>query len=164
MQTTTSQTDSFLANSHNKSRLIVMLNGLLNDVGIQTIQAPADADALIVSTALSVAESSKTVIVVGADTDLLVMLVALSALTWTYTCYALGTFSHYIAWMTFGYIARCDTVSALYRIGKRKPYNVGVLHIKREYGMLNLFLNSDSTHKEIQRAGESFLLEAIWCI
>ena len=97
MQTTTSQTDSFLANSHNKSRLIVMLNGLLNDVGIQTIQAPADADALIVSTALSVAESSKTVIVVGADTDLLVMLVALSALTWTYTCYALGTFSHYIA-------------------------------------------------------------------
>ena len=57
-----------------------MLNGLLNDVVIQTIQAPADADALIVSTALSV-------IVVGTDTDLLVMLVHL---TGTYTCYALG--------------------------------------------------------------------------
>ena len=74
MQTTTSQT-VFLANSHNKSRLIVMLN----DVGIQTIQAPADADALIVSTALSVAETPKTVIVVGTDTGLLVMLVHLSA-------------------------------------------------------------------------------------
>ena len=56
-----------------------MLNGLLNDVDIQTIQAPADADALIVSTALSVAETPKTVIVVGTDTDLLVMLVHLSA-------------------------------------------------------------------------------------
>ena len=56
MQTTTSQT-AFLAKSHNKSRLTVMLNSLLNDVDIQTIQAPADADALIVSNALSVAES-----------------------------------------------------------------------------------------------------------
>ena len=78
MQTTTSQT-AFLANSHNKSRLIVMLNGLLNDVDVQTSQSPAHADTLIVSTALSVAESPKTVIVVGTDTDLLVMLVHLSA-------------------------------------------------------------------------------------
>ena len=61
-----------------------MLHGLLNDVDIQTIQAPANADALnadalIVSNALSVAETPKTVIVVGTDTDLLVMLVHLSA-------------------------------------------------------------------------------------
>ena len=56
-----------------------MFYGLLNDVDIQTIQAPADADALIVSNALSVAETPKTVIVVGTDTDLLVMLVHLSA-------------------------------------------------------------------------------------
>ena len=54
-------------------------------------------------------------------------------------------------------ITRCDTVSALYRIGKRKPFNL--LHTKREHGMLNLFLNSDSTHEEIQLAGESFLLK-----
>ena len=56
-----------------------MLNGLLNDVDIQTIQPPADADALIVSNALSVAETPKTVIVVGTDTDVLVMMVHLSA-------------------------------------------------------------------------------------
>ena len=54
-------------------------------------------------------------------------------------------------------ITGCDTVSALCRIGKRKPYNL--LHNKGEHGMLNLFLSSDSTHEEIQRAGESFLLK-----
>ena len=97
MQTTTSQT-AFLAKSHNKSRLIVMLNGLLNDVGIQTIQAPADADALIVSNALFVAESQDCDCIVETDTDLFVMLVALSAPNMDlYTCYALGTLSYYIA-------------------------------------------------------------------
>ena len=50
-------------------------------------------------------------------------------------------------------ISGCDTVSVIYRIGKCKPFN------KREYGMLNLFLNSDSTHEGIQRAGECFLLK-----
>ena len=39
-------------------------------------------------------------------------------------------------------------VSAQYRIGKLEPFNL--LHNKREYGMLNLFLNSGSTHEEIQ--------------
>ena len=67
---------------------------MFNDVDIQTIQAPADADA---SNALSVAETPKTVIVVGTDTDLLVMLVHLSAPNIDlYTCYALGTLSYYI--------------------------------------------------------------------
>ena len=50
-------------------------------------------------------------------------------------------------------ISGCDTVSVIYRIGKCKPFNL--LHNKREY----FFLNSDSTHEEIQRAGESFLLK-----
>ena len=54
-------------------------------------------------------------------------------------------------------ISGCDTISVIYRIGECKPFNL--LHNKREYGMLNLFLNSDSTHEMIQRAGESFLLK-----
>ena len=166
MQTTTSQT-VFLANSQNKSRLIVMLN----DVGIQTVQAPADADALIVSTALAVAETPKTVIVVGTDTGLLVMLVPLSApnMDLYMLCSrnpfilhsindirtSIGDTREYM--LVLHAIKGCDTVSALCRIGKRKPFNP--LHNKREYGMMNLFLNSDSTHEEIQRAGESFLLK-----
>ena len=53
-----------------------MLSDLLSQAGVQVKQAQADADALIVSTALSLAESIKPVVVVGTDTDLLVMLVA----------------------------------------------------------------------------------------
>ena len=54
-------------------------------------------------------------------------------------------------------ISGCSTVFAIYRIGKCKPFNL--LHNKREYAMLNLFLNSDSTHEGIERAGECFLLK-----
>ena len=52
MKTTTTQA-AFLANNHNKERLIEMLRSLLNEACIQMKQAQADADALIVSTALS---------------------------------------------------------------------------------------------------------------
>ena len=51
-------------------------------------------------------------------------------------------------------ISGCDTVSAIYRI---EPFNL--LQNKRDYGMLNLFLNSDSIHEGIQRAGESIFLK-----
>ena len=152
-----------------------MLNDLLNDVDIQTIQAPAYADALIVSNALSVAETPKTMIVVGTDKDLLVMMVHLSApnmdlyMLCSRNPFILGPIYRSINdiqtsigdtrkyMLVLHAISGCDTVSAIYRIGKCKSFNL--LHNKREYGMLNLFLNSDSTHEGIQRAGESFLLK-----
>ncbi len=78
MNTVTTQ-ESFLANGTNKARLIEMLGEELTlhieDVVIK--QAEADADSLIVTTALSIARSqSKSVVVLGTDTDLLVMLVS----------------------------------------------------------------------------------------
>ncbi|KAG0710803.1 hypothetical protein GWK47_022052 [Chionoecetes opilio] len=75
MQTTTSQA-AFLANGPNKERLIQMLSDIMHQSGILVKQVMADADALIVSIALSLADSGKPVVVVGTDTDILVMLVA----------------------------------------------------------------------------------------
>ena len=49
----------------------------------------------------------------------------------------------------------CDTVSALYRQGKRKAFN---LFNKNECEMLDIFTNETSTHKQVQKAGENFIL------
>ena len=74
--TRTSQA-SFLSNSHNKSRLIEGLIKKMPNFGIRVKQAEADGDALIISTALDVVEAAEVpVVVVGTDTDLLVMLLA----------------------------------------------------------------------------------------
>ena len=95
MPTTTTQA-AFLANSNYKKRLIQMLCEKILLSGIHVKQADADADTLIISTALTIAESENLpVIVVGTDTDLLVMLVALIC-----TCYATGTQQHCKIYMT----------------------------------------------------------------
>lgn len=170
MPTTTTQA-AFLANGHNKERLIEMLSDLLNQAGVQVKQAQADADALIVSTALSLAESGKPVVVVGTDTDLLVMLVAQATPnmdlymlccknpTTVYRVHdiqeSIGNTSKYL--MVYHAITGCDTVSALYRQGKRKSFNL--VHKKKEYDLLDTFINAASTHQQVQEAGESFFLK-----
>ena len=53
-------------------------------------------------------------------------------------------------------ITGCDTVSALYHQGKLKAFNM--VHKKHEYGLLNVFNSPNSTHQEVQKAGETFLL------
>ena len=96
--------------------------------GILVKQAMADADSLIVSRALLLAESGKPVVVVGTDTDILVMLVT-QALTNVdvymlcrknpITLYRIhdiqdnvGNTSSYL--MVLHAISGCNTVSALY--------------------------------------------------
>ncbi len=76
LSTTTSQT-SFLGNGNNKNRLIQSLTPIIENAGITVIKAESDADTLIVETALEISTTSDgPVIVVGTDTDLLVMMVA----------------------------------------------------------------------------------------
>ena len=88
--------------------------------------------------------SPKTVIVVGTDTDLLVMLVALSVHNMDlfsrnpFILYSINDIRTFIGdtmeyMLVLHAITGCDRVSALYRIGKRKPFNL--LHNKSEYGM-----------------------------
>lgn len=170
MHTSTTQA-AFLANSNNKRSLIEMLSSMLNQSGIAVKQASADADALIVSTALSLAESGEPVVVVGTDTDLLVMLVAQATTdmdlymlcstnpTTLYRVHeiqeSLGKTSQHL--MVLHAITGCDTVSAVYRHGKRKAFNL--VHNKKQYDQLKTFTNADSTHQQVQEAGESFLLK-----
>lgn len=171
MQTTTTQA-AFLANGHNKQHLIEMLSDFLNQADVQVKQAQADADALIVSTALSLAESGKPVVVVGTDTDLLVMLVAQASTNMDLymlccknptTVYrindiqdSIGNTSKHL--MVLHAITGCDTVSALYRQGKRKAFNL--VHKKNvKYDELDTFINAESTHQQVQQAGERFLLK-----
>ena len=49
----------------------------------------------------------------------------------------------------------CYTVSALYHQGKRKAFN---LFNKNECEMLDIFTNETNTHKQVQNAGENFIL------
>ena len=65
--------DNFLSNPKNKQRFLSMLSEALQNVGCITHHANGDADLLIVKTAVESARTSTTVLV-GDDTDLLVLL------------------------------------------------------------------------------------------
>ena len=65
--------EQFLSNSENKQELIFMLSRFLEANGCKTVHAPSDADVLIVKTAVECAEN-REVVVIGEDTDLLVLL------------------------------------------------------------------------------------------
>ena len=79
MKTTTTQ-KTVLANSMNEARLIDKLTTYTRRAGVLVKQDPVDADRLIVSTVLTLAQTErKPVFVVGTDTDLLVMLISRSS-------------------------------------------------------------------------------------
>ena len=63
----------FLLNQQNKQKFIYLMDAHLHASGIETLHAPADADFLIVNTAVRMASEYNT-IVIGEDTDLLVLL------------------------------------------------------------------------------------------
>ena len=149
-----------------------MVSENMRTVGIRVIQAEADADTLIVSTALTVAETEKLpVVVVGTDTDLLVMLVArASSGTDTYMkcCSnpemvygisdiqeALGDTKNHL--LSIHAITGCDTVSAIYRRGKCNPFYM--VHKKGIDYFLGTSVNSASTPGEVEKAGENFILQ-----
>ena len=126
---------AFLGNNYNKVRLIDTLSLVLTSSGITVKQAEADADTLIVSTAFQMGEGSdQPVVVVGTDTDLLVMLVAYatSSMDMFTLCHrnpitlysveqlhqAIGSTIQNVLFIYA--ITGCDTTSALYGQGKLK--------------------------------------------
>jgi len=171
MPTTTTQA-AFLAHSKNKMRLIQALREKMLMTGIRVKQAEADADTLIESTALAVAESEQVpVVVVGTDTDLLVMLVARATASTDMHMLCrcnpvtvfnsqeiqdgIGDTKHHL--MFLHAMTGCDTVSAIYCHGKREAFNM--VHKQRDYDLLDIFTDSGSTHDEVKRAGEAFILK-----
>ena len=75
MHTTTTEAE-FLGNGSNKSCLIHTMSSSLKNTGINFEQVTSDADAMIVSSTVELADHVNTVVLVGTDADLLVMLVA----------------------------------------------------------------------------------------
>lgn len=72
--------DKFLSNDKNKNKLIGTLSEIFQKEGFICKQAQEDADSLIIHTSIEVSVSTgKTVIVVGQDIDLLVLLTQLNS-------------------------------------------------------------------------------------
>lgn len=69
----TMKKDNFFSNPKNKQSFLLMLREARQNVGCLTHHANGDADPLIVKTALQSARTNTTVLV-GVDTDLLVLL------------------------------------------------------------------------------------------
>ncbi|CAK1580968.1 unnamed protein product [Parnassius mnemosyne] len=74
----TVQQEHFLANENNKTRLIQFLTEKMTAAGIETTVATGDADGTIVSCGLDKAAVHPTVVIVGEDVDLIVLLMGLA--------------------------------------------------------------------------------------
>jgi len=70
--------EQFLSNDANKKRLIFFLREMLENENFIVKQSIEDVDTLIVRSTIEIANSAECVFMVGEDTDLLVLLTALS--------------------------------------------------------------------------------------
>lgn len=169
MKAVTTQT-SFFGNGCNKSRLIEMIRKEFQQQGITSKQAEADADSLIANTGLTLAKThERPVVVMGTDTDLLVILVSQGTSEMNlHMCGSNPPIVHDIQaiqksigdmtthLMTLHTIFGCDTVSVLFGQGKKKDF---LLTQKVKLHMLNIFENRESSRDEIACAGKKFLLK-----
>ena len=140
----------------------------LQHAGLIVKQDPTDIDHSIVSTALTLAQTErKPVVVVGTDTDLLVILIFQSSSDiWTSICCAIeilcsctplvnynkavGDMKQHL--MFLDAISGCDTVSATYMKGKKRAREV-----LRSYGYqdsLSTFTEPRSTPEYFAHVGE----------
>ena len=173
IKTTVSQA-AFLGNPYNKQGLINALIDDLQAAGIVVKQAIGDADTLIVSTALHYASESQPTVVIGTDTDLLVMLVARTppdCNIWqvnpgssktqqkAYNVPAiqkeLGSLKDNLLFLHAA--TGSDTTSAPYQQGKKKGYKT----LKKNDDLaqtVKIFNIPEADAEDIAKAGEMFLL------
>ena len=166
--------DRFLTNGRNNTRLIEGLKVQLEQAGIRVTNAEADADTMIVRTAIELSHD-KDVVVVGTDSDLLILLTQLSQPDNCICFFKPGSgttpnkvfdirrvqrrlpegFSHNLFFLHA--MTGCDTTSALYRQGKKKAFK---LLLKRPdlNTCVELFNNPSSSECSVTSAGEEFLL------
>lgn len=167
MKVTCSQ-ESFLANKKNTTRLISYIMTSLSSKCIVCKQATGDADYLICNSATKLAEEyeDRPVVVVGNDTDLLVILIdrSLPNLHMHYQRDAIynmqsikdglgATVSAHL--LVAHAISGCDTVSAMHNMGKKAPLRELEA---QDCTFLDTFKSENATHDEIARAGEEFIL------
>jgi hypothetical protein len=161
----------FLGNDTNKIRLIGMLKTKFEAANFIVKQTTEDADTLIINTAISISSTFDSVIVVGEDVDLLVLLTALSTRSNIYLLkpgkgktlqqiYSTQSIIDKTAADNILFLhafSGCDTTSALFNQGKMKCVNVLLKnpHLKE---LVQVFKNQDANPEIIAEAGERFLL------
>lgn len=164
----------FLGNTKNKARLIKLLSTHLQGAGCQIHKAEADADRLIVTTACENGESGQESVIVGEDTDLLVLLIALAKPQTDIKMMIPANRAHpdkifsskriqsqmgniKDSLLFLHAITGCDTTSAVYRKGKKGPYKKlqqDVMLCKK----MQIFNDPQASADDIAAAGEAFLL------
>lgn len=170
----------FLLNQSNKSLLIKLLCQRLTEHGIRNSQCDGDADGLIVETAISIANTGKSVVVASDDTDVFIMLLKHVNTTMAdvfYTtliryCKSSRTKLVPMWWRVQSVVTTlpipsdlillvhawggCDTTSATYGKGKMKIMQT--LKSKNLQETVSCFGNVEATQEEIGSAGNSVML------
>lgn len=170
--TATMPKEQFLSNDNNKERLISMLREKLVQQGFEVRQAVEDADTLIVNTAIQVAENFATVIIIGEDTDLLILLTAKAPNssniyvmnpgkgTSQNTFYSPRYFNFSSAvkqnLLFLHAISGCDTTSAFYRQGKLKFVQLLEKNTALQEAV-KIFHHADADPEDLISAGQLFL-------
>lgn len=172
-QASLSQQD-FFSNTHNKIEFITLLSSHLEAANCTVYHASADADCLIVNTAIRVANTGATSVLVGEDTDLLILMCALakpdteikmfipgnkSRSDKLYSSKALqSALGEMVNSLLFIHaVTGCDTTSAPYRKGKKIPFK----RLTEDAALrtqVQVFNNPNSSADVIAAAGEAFLL------
>lgn len=163
----------FLNNHENKSRFIPLLMAKLSEAGMRCLQSSGDADHLIAFTAVaaSLAEN-RPVVQVGNDTDLCTILVDqvtdandmyMQFSSNPVTIYKIADLQNNLSPSAKTHILvghaflGCDTVSAMYNVGKKKA--LAVLSENHNWDCLHVFKQEDACHNDIASAGEQFMLK-----
>ncbi|KYN12193.1 hypothetical protein ALC57_15644 [Trachymyrmex cornetzi] len=164
--------EKFLANDRNKKRLIEMLTTKFLNAGFEVEQAEEDADRLIVITAISKLSEFDSVIIIGEDIDLLVLLTALASNNQNiyllkpgkgkieqqiYSSTSLQVDKSVAENIAFVHaFSGCDSTSALFNQGKIK-----LLNILKQNTQLNeiveIFREENADSHNISEAGERVL-------
>ena len=172
----TMKKETFLTNNTNKQRFIYMLGKYLDREGCKVYHAPEDADVLIVNKAVEAALVKNTVLI-GEDTDLLILLCYHASLqscdiffrsetkkgtkrprVWSIKSVKQQLGPELCKNLLFLHaISGCDTTSQLYRIGKGNSLKKFRSNQKlREQA--KIFNNELSSSAEISAAGEKALI------
>ena len=168
--------ECFFANSKNKARLIRALADHTEMAGIEVKQAAADADTLIVRTAIDLSPTID-VVVVGTDVDLLILFLQLSPSdshlymfkpgSWKYPNEVYDIRQLHKPRIVIRGLCNCllflhamtgsDTTSALYRQVKKKAFKL-VTQNPELQTLVEVFPDSSSMPHAVALTGEEFLL------
>ncbi|GBN64441.1 hypothetical protein AVEN_243947-1 [Araneus ventricosus] len=163
--------EKFLANPKNKDRLISILVNKFSSLNMACKKADKDADCLIVNSALALAPTHPSVVVIGEDIDLFVILIGIFTFGHVYFLkpgklkIAEKIFSPHTALektiadniLFIHAMSGCDTTSALFNYGKMKFVHT----LKNNHDLLKvieIFKKPDITPEAVVDAGNRFLV------